>query len=767
MTTTVMAPIDQVLSCLKGIKSYGNGKGYVAHCPGPKHKNGDKQRSLMIWEDASDSHVGMMCFAGCTRKEIVEALHLTEQDLYIGEKRAPRPVLSFCDLMGAKLIRPDLLTSYGVQDGEATFYKDGKPYQRKGVIVPYYKQNGTPYERRRFRSSLKDKPIWEGWNERERGSAPSTIPYGLERLELARKRGYLIIVEGESDCWTLWQWRYPALGLPGAKSFACLQADYLKEIDRIYILQESDAAGQEVPKNVYQHLQAIGYKGKVYAVDLNERTGCKDPNELQQKLAREEKLSTFKMVFQESLDNARPLFTIGPAPEIFRLCDLQNEVLPPQKWVIPDILPEGCTLLAGKAKLGKSWLLLTILLAVACGGSVLGNMPVEEGEVLYISLEDNKRRLQKRANTVLSQAKASPNFYYALKWPRIGEGAIEQLEDFLLKHPRLKIIGIDTWAKIKPKPRGRSGGSQQYDEDYDSLTSVQELAGKYNIALVIVHHIRKQDSEDILDTILGSTAMQGAVDNFLILDRKRGEDTDEARLYITGRDIEEEQELLLTFNRECATWVVKGNAEDYASTPERQAILDAMKDFDRPVTMKELANQLEKNYNTMRNLVVSLRNEGKIILQNNTYTLVTPSQASQRSHPSQRSQALDMTTEEKDLTLPDYAGSDSPSHPLNTPDKPVEEGESHPLTRVTSLTTDMEKMNREIANKLYQDLLHVPAFQENTHKWSVAGSQFSPATSLSFSDYMCRVKVCIDAGGTRLDAVLPEMRQKLARRDIA
>jgi len=76
-------------------------------------------------------------------------------------------------------------------------------------------------------------------------------------------------------------------------------------------------------------------------------------------------------------------------------------------------------------------------------------------------------------------------------------------------------------------------------------------------------------------------------------------------------------------------------------------------------------------------------------------------------------------------------------------------------------------MNREIANKLYQDLLHVPAFQENTHKWSVAGSQFSPATSLSFSDYMCRVKVCIDAGGTRLDAVLPEMRQKLARRDIA
>jgi YesN/AraC family two-component response regulator len=138
---------------------------------------------------------------------------------------------------------------------------------------------------------------------------------------------------------------------------------------------------------------------------------------------------------------------------------------------------------------------------------------------------------------------------------------------------------------------------------------------QYDIAIVVVHHARKQGSEDLLDVVLGSTAMQGAVDTLLVLDRNRGESTDEAKLYISGRDIEEAQELLLTFNRECATWTIKGDAEEYASTPERQAILSIMKEYGKPITAKELANRLEKNLYTVRNLIASLRKEGKIILQ--------------------------------------------------------------------------------------------------------------------------------------------------------
>jgi AAA domain len=131
------------------------------------------------------------------------------------------------------------------------------------------------------------------------------------------------------------------------------------------------------------------------------------------------------------------------------------------------------TLLCGKPKLGKSWFLLSLLLAVSCGGVALGNVAVEQGEVLYISLEDNKKRLQKRANIVNQNRLVSKQFYYATEWPRLDEGGLDYLEEWIQEHPQCRLIGIDTWAKIKP--RSRRSTSRQYEEDYEALTPLQEL----------------------------------------------------------------------------------------------------------------------------------------------------------------------------------------------------------------------------------------------------------------------------------------------------
>ena len=68
----------------------------------------------------------------------------------------------------------------------------------------------------------------------------------------------------------------------------------------------------------------------------------------------------------------------------------------PLKFVVPGFIAEGLTLFAGKPKIGKSWLLLHVAWAVAAGDYTLGGISCEEGDVLYASLEDNKRRLQNR-----------------------------------------------------------------------------------------------------------------------------------------------------------------------------------------------------------------------------------------------------------------------------------------------------------------------------------------------------------------------------------
>jgi len=47
-------------------------------------------------------------------------------------------------------------------------------------------------------------------------------------------------------------------------------------------------------------------------------------------------------------------------------------VFPPIRWIVPDVLPEGATILAGRPKLGKSWMALDMALAVARGAYCLG-----------------------------------------------------------------------------------------------------------------------------------------------------------------------------------------------------------------------------------------------------------------------------------------------------------------------------------------------------------------------------------------------------------
>ena len=67
---------------------------------------------------------------------------------------------------------------------------------------------------------------------------------------------------------------------------------------------------------------------------------------------------------------------------------------PPLKFIVPDILCEGLSILAGRPKIGKSWISLDIAVAVATGGLRLSHYKCEPGDVLLLALEDSRRRLK-------------------------------------------------------------------------------------------------------------------------------------------------------------------------------------------------------------------------------------------------------------------------------------------------------------------------------------------------------------------------------------
>lgn len=90
-----------------------------------------------------------------------------------------------------------------------------------------------------------------------------------------------------------------------------------------------------------------------------------------------------------------------PNPVVKSAAKLLETKMEPTRWAVQGVLPEGVTLLAGKPKQVKSWMALGLCEAIAAGGVAFGTRRVEKGETLYLALEDNERRMQKRIRKVL------------------------------------------------------------------------------------------------------------------------------------------------------------------------------------------------------------------------------------------------------------------------------------------------------------------------------------------------------------------------------
>jgi hypothetical protein len=245
--------------------------------------------------------------------------------------------------------------------------------------------------------------------------------------------------------------------------------------------------------------------------------------------------------------------------------------LPKVPHVVPGLLPEGLTVFAGKPKMGKSWLTLATALAVACDGYTLGTIKVQLGEALYLGLEDTPRRLQNRLSILTDDV--PEGLHLATELPRIDEGGLEFVSDWLEHHPTAKYVVIDTLARVKPR---RAKNGDIYEEDALVGGQLQKLASKHHVSLVVVHHLRKAFAEDPFDAVSGSTGLTGAADAVLVLTRTRGQS--DAVLHVTGRDLEE-QSLALRFQPENGSWLLVSEAKEFDVSKEDKGEMDDAREW--------------------------------------------------------------------------------------------------------------------------------------------------------------------------------------------
>jgi RecA-family ATPase len=297
----------------------------------------------------------------------------------------------------------------------------------------------------------------------------------------------------------------------------------------------------------------------------------------------------------------------GPRPvELVSAEALGTMVFPEPRWAVPGLIPEGLSILAGRPKLGKSFLALNLGVAVATGRSFLGQFAAPEGDAVYFALEDTRRRLQRRLRMMFPETLAWPaGLFLSTELPRIDQGGLAEIERILDEHPSCRFVGLDTMARIRtPKKRG----ADVYQEDAEFIAQLQRKALDRSIALLLVHHTRKMKTEDVLDDVAGTTGLTGSADTILVLTRARG--ADEAVLHCTGRDVEE-RELALKFDREHGSWAYIGNAEEVMMSRDRRELIEALRRL-APAKVKDLAESLGWKYDRTKKLLYRCSQDGLV-----------------------------------------------------------------------------------------------------------------------------------------------------------
>ena len=308
----MLADFEDVLDKLE--VATRNGERAMSFCPAHDDRN---RPSLSL--KAQDGKLLLNCFAGCRPEDIVSEIGLQMKDLFSegggGSSIPPNTPARLhaqsekphsngqnerasggarlkhgCTLKGyseEKKLSEDFLRGLGLRD---VTYLD-KP----AIRIPYPDEEGQEVAVR-FRTSL------DGTEKLKWRSSDKPPLYGLGLLEEARKACFVVLVEGESDCHTLWHYEIPALGIPGVNNWRDGWATHLDGVERIYAIIEPDHGGDTLREKL-AGCKVI--RDRLHLLELGEH---KDPSALH--LADP---GRFRERFEVALEDAKPWIELARA----------------------------------------------------------------------------------------------------------------------------------------------------------------------------------------------------------------------------------------------------------------------------------------------------------------------------------------------------------------------------------------------------------------------------------------------------------------------
>ena len=291
----------------------------------------------------------------------------------------------------------------------------------------------------------------------------------------------------------------------------------------------------------------------------------------------------------------------GENAEIFSSLELSKMEFPDPEWVAEGIIPEGLTILAGKQKVGKSFFTLELATAVSTGTPFLGEFACKKRGVLYVSLEENKKNIADRLNTIKGLPSADLNVIFDTAKPNLGA-----IPGYIERFPNTGLIVIDTLGNFL-----KQFNMNDYGESLEAVHAIKTLCDECTVSILANHHTRKMVADDFVDSVSGSNAITATADTTMVLVRRRGDVT--GYVMGTGRNVLEYEHALSYFSDEDhPAWQHLGSGTEIRRSEEQKKILQVLEEEGEPVSSSDVAAMTGANYNTTRSALSRLKSAGLV-----------------------------------------------------------------------------------------------------------------------------------------------------------
>jgi putative DNA primase/helicase len=501
--------LDGLLEKLTGVRRVGDG--YEARCPA----HDDQHPSLTIANGTRG--IVLRCHAGCAASAVVMALGLTMKDLFDGEG-APREIAAYD-------------------------YRD----EHETVLFQVVRYADKRFAQRR--------PGGAGWIWNLRGVR--RVLYRLPELLGAGPTERVYLVEGEKDADALARLGPVATTNPGGAGKWRGEFSEALRGRHVVVLPDNDDPGREHARTVQKAL--AGVAATVHVLTL---PGLSEHGDVSDWLAARHTVDELRALVAEVEASPRSENPTPDSPTIF--VPLQSFLAEPETsvdWIVGGLLPAGgLAVLAAKPKVGKSTLARYIAYCVARGIPCLGHN-TSQGLVLYVSIEERRRDVRAHFSHLASGAADLPLHVHVGPVPgtppratreAIREHRIQWLTREIVHHKPVLVI-IDTWGRFLNVKDGND-----YAEATEASEPLIELARSSGTHLLFTHHAKKGEAE-LIDSLLGSTAIAGSVDTVLLIRRHPDKTRTIASNQRVGDDLDDS---VLSFDKAPGTLDLGGTLRD-------------------------------------------------------------------------------------------------------------------------------------------------------------------------------------------------------------